>query len=335
LLKKKSLKCLHSVLRPNTPHVIISLENTIATGGFFLSSHTLYETLIGQVHSFVLPSILTEGERPPFTIFIRRIVHYMHNAYVVNDSSDRSHLLLFTNLDDARDLFSLVTMALFLNVFDERTYGLSSETHRDDAEALEQCYDAYDLNAIPIIERHHLCYTRGLALDLLVWFFENYSFYSAEFEDADVDGYAAVFTPFAVHIGRQILKYKRAAEGHGHTSFSSFEQVRHQVQSALFPLKFARDVWIEDKADEEERAHQEKADDDEEVDDDGDDGLDSSNLYWDMADYSISRREIPEERQASDNFFEDGKTNADERFFRGLSSQFKLEDIGKSLFSKN
>jgi hypothetical protein len=252
----------------------------------------------------------------------------MHNAYVVNDSSDRSHLLLFTNLDDARDLFSLVTMALFLNVFDERTYGLSSETHRDDAEALERCYDAYDLNAIPVIERHHHCYTRGLALDLLVWFFENYSFCSAEFEDADVDAYAAVFIPFAVHIGRQILKYKRAAEGHGHTSFSSFEQVRHQVQSALFSLKSARDAWIEDKAVEDERVHQEKADDD------GDGGSDPSDLYWDMDDYSISRREIPEERQASDNFFEDGKTNADERFFRGLSSQFKLEDIGKSLYSK-
>lgn len=314
---------MHSVLRPNTPHIIISLENTVATGGFYLSSHTLYETLIGQIHSFILPLLLTEGERPPFNTFIRRIVHYMHNAYVVNDSSDRSHLLLFRSLDDARDLFSLVTMAIFLNVFDERTYELCSEKHQDNPAALKKCHDIFDLNNIPVIERHHMCYIRGLSLDLLEWFFENYSFSSVELDEDDVDAFGSIFVPFAVRIGRKILKYKRAADERGHASSSTFDQVNRQVQSAIFGLKFARDVWLEEKAAEEERDHERELDDDE-----GDEA-EECDLFCDIAEYSMQTRETPEERQSSDSFFEDGKTEADGRFFQGLSSQFVLKDFGE------
>jgi hypothetical protein len=91
----------------------------------------------------------------------------MHNAYVLNDSSNREHLLYFLTLDDARDFMSLVVMAIFLNVFDERTYQLSSETFETNPTVLQQCHAVFDPNAIPVVERYHLCYNRGLALDLL------------------------------------------------------------------------------------------------------------------------------------------------------------------------
>ena len=317
---------LYSVLRPNTPYVVISLENTVVTGGFFLSSRTLYETLIGRIHSFVLPALLTEGKNPPFTIHIRRIVHYMHSAYIVNDSSDRSHLLPFSSMDDARDLFSLATIAIFLNVFDERTYQLSSDTHQAGPTALQQCHDIFDLNAIPVIERYHLCYTRGLSLDLLEWFFENYSFSNVDLDEDDVDAFTIIFIPFIVSIGRQIAKYKRAAEEYGRTTFPTFEHVNRQIQSALFSLQFARDVWIEEKTTEEENNHTEDAEDGE---------MDTYDLDFDLSGYTISQREMQAERNSSDNLLEKGKTNADKRFFRGLTSQFKIENLGKSLYSNN
>jgi len=121
----------------------------------------LYEILMGHIHSFILPSFLTEGKPPSLTIFICRIVHCMHNAYVLNDLSDRSHLLSFTTLDDACDLFSLVMAAIFLNVLDDRTYELSLETSQEDLKILQQCHNIFDLNAIPVVERHHLCYTQS------------------------------------------------------------------------------------------------------------------------------------------------------------------------------
>ena len=273
---------------------------------------------MGRIHSFVLPSLLTEGKNPPFTMFIRRIAHYMHNAYVVNDSSDRSHLLSFLSLDDARDLLALVAMGIYLNVLDERTYQWSFETHKDDPTALQKCHDNFDLNAIPVVERHHLCYTRGILLDLLEWFFEIFSFSSAQLEEDDIDAHHMIFIPFVVHIGRQIMKYKRAADERGCTALSRFEEVNRQVQLALFSLDSARDAWLEDKAAEEEKVH-----------DDESHEMETYDLDCDLSGYKISQREIPAERSSCDNFVEKGKTNADDRFFRGLFSQFNHEDIGK------
>jgi hypothetical protein len=285
---------------------------------------------MGRIHSFVRPTLLTEGKNPPFLIYIRRIVHYMHNAYVMNDSSDRSHLLPLSSLDDARDLFALATMAILLNVFDERTYQLSSDTHQTDPTALQQCHDIFDLNVIPVVERYHLCYTRGLSLDLLEWFFENYSFSNIELAEDDIDVFATIFIPFIVCIGRQIAKYKCIAEEYERTALPTFERVNRQIQSALFPLEFARDVWIEEKTAEEERNHLYRDEDD----DESDDG-DTYDLDFDLSGYNISQREMQAERNSSDNILENGKTNADRRFFRGLTSQFNVEDLGKSLYSYN
>lgn len=216
----------------------------------FISLFTHYTKRLWDksIHSFILPSLLTEGENPPLTIFARRIVHYMHNAYVVNDSSDRSHLLSFSTMDDARDLFSLITIAIFLNVFDERTYQLSSDAFQEHPTNFQQCHEVFDLNAIPVIERLHLCYTRGLSFDLLIWFFQHYSFSNATLEEDDIDAYTAIFIPFVVHIGRQIIRYKRLAEARGHTTSSNSKQITCQVQLALFGFKFMRDAWLEEKS---------------------------------------------------------------------------------------
>jgi hypothetical protein len=276
---------------------------------------------MGRIHSFILPSLLTEGKPPPFTTFIRRIVHYLHNAYVVNDSSDQSHLLSLSSLDDARDFLALISTAFFLNVLDERTYQLSLDIHQENPIALQQCHNVFDLNAIPIVERHHLCYTRGISLDLLEWYFENFSFSNADLEEDDIDAFQSIFIPFLVHIGRQIVKYKHAAEERGHRTLATFEQVNRQIQSALFSLEFSRDAWLEEKAAEEERSY-----------DDEDDEIDTRDLDYDFSGYVISRREIPAKRNPLENFIKAGKTGADDRFFRGLSSQFNLADTGKKLF---
>ena len=319
-----------SILQPNTPYLIITLEHTVVTGGFYLSTHTLYETLIGKIHSFILPSLLIEGRDPPFALFARRLVHYMHNTYVKNDSSDKGHLLSFTTIEDARDLLSLVAIAIFLNVFDERTYSPSSETFQDNPTILQQCHTVFDLNAIPVVERHHLCYTRGLALDLLAWFFENYSFTHEDFgkdQDEDVDAYTVVFAPFLVHIGRKIIRYKRHAEAHGHITLSSLNQVSHQIQSALFGFESMRDIWLEMKTDKRERDYNDDADSDSDQSDD----MDNNDLDYKFNEFIINQRQEPESRRSSPRkLLEDGKTMADERFFRGLASQFDLKKFGKT-----
>lgn len=313
-----------SILRPNTPYFLLTLEHTVLTGGFYLSTHTLYETLLGQIHSFVLPSLLTEGKKPQLTIFARRMVHYMHNAYVLNDSSDRDHLLSFTTMDDVRDIFSLITLAMFLNAFDERTYHLPLDTFQGDREILLQCHDLFDLNAIPVVERHHLCYTRGLSIELLNWLFQYYTISSVEFEENDIDANVSVFVPFVVHIGRQIIRYKCLAEESGHTTSPTSKQVTRQIQWALFGFEFMRDTWLEQKAEDEEREYQDDADDEKRIDSEYND------LDFDLSHYSITQRIRPALRtDEAINYIENGKTDADRRFFCGLASGFNVEEFGK------
>ena len=186
--------------------------------------------------------------------------------------------------------------------------------------------DIFDLNAIPVIKRYHFCYTRGLSLDLLEWFFENYSFSSVELEEEDIDAFGNIFVPFMVHIGRQIAKYKHSAEENGRTAPSTYAQVNFQIQSALFSLESARDVWLEEKAAEEENDHNQVNEESGEAN--------AWDLEWNLSDYMVTRRDIPAERKSSENFLENGKSSADRHFFRGLAFQFKLDDSGKKILSK-
>ena len=101
-------------MKPNTPYGIITLENAVITGGFYLSMHTLYESLMEMIHTFVLPSLLTEGENLPFTIFACRLIHYMHNALVMNDSSNKEHLPNISTLDSTCNLFALAIITMCL-----------------------------------------------------------------------------------------------------------------------------------------------------------------------------------------------------------------------------
>ena len=82
--------------------------------------HTLYESLMGMIHTFVLPSLLTEGRNLPFTIFACWLVHYMHNALVMDDLSDEEHFPNISTSDGAHGLFALAIITILLNVFEDR-----------------------------------------------------------------------------------------------------------------------------------------------------------------------------------------------------------------------
>ena len=128
---------LYRILKPNILYGIITLENAVITGGFYLSMHTLCESLMEMIHIFVLPSLLTKGRNLPFTIFAHWLIHYMHNALVMNDSSDKEHLPNISTLDGTHDLFALAIISILLNVFDERTYLLRLDTLKPDIENLQ------------------------------------------------------------------------------------------------------------------------------------------------------------------------------------------------------
>ena len=106
--------------------------------------HTLYESLMGMIYTFVLLSLLTEGKNPPFTIFACWLIHYMHNALVMNDQSNKEHFPNIWTLDGAHSPFALAIIAI---VFNKRTDLLPLDTPKPDIENIQWCQDIFDLNA--------------------------------------------------------------------------------------------------------------------------------------------------------------------------------------------
>ena len=260
-------------------------------------------------------------------LYIRRLVHYLHTSYVVNnlldngkkdmfcglmrayhtkfiDDDDYHHLLTFKDIidenstvvkngmDDAKALFALFAMAIYANVFDKRTYmpfidDLSPEEREEQK--------AYDINAIPPLERRHYCYCRGLAFDLLSWFFNNYGF-SKPGEEPDY-AYRQLFAPYIAELGHSMVEYKLAAEQHEVPSTYTAEDFRSQVEMALFEYRDMEDLYkdIEEP---------------------------NPSFAFDIDDYTLKAYESMQNiHESITEYFECGQTIADRKYFAAVGGQ--------------
>lgn len=226
-------------------------------------------------------------------------------------------------MDGVRDLFSLFAATMLLNVFDQRTYQIPSTSANQPHDILEKIQDLYDLNAIPVVERHHFCYTRGLVLDLVFWVFDHYSFSDCHNLEKEIDGYRTMLIPFLVHLCRQIMHYKRTAADCGHITLSTKDKVKSQIRSVLL---FREEM-------EEEFNKQVSAQHEAGYFSDGIDSIDNpTDIYdmdFDLTSFTVSKRQFPASNSIrSANFLLEGQTLADKRFFSGLSCQFHLHKDG-------
>jgi hypothetical protein len=279
---------------------------------------------MGLIHTFILPSLLTEGKHPPFSMFARRLMHYFFNSFVLDDPSDKDHLPVLHTMEGARDLLSLFVIVMFLNVLDERTYELAPTTIYQPLDVLEKCQVLYDLNSIPVIERHHLSYTRGLALDLVHWFFEHYSISSCDSDADEIDGYRDILVPFLVHTGRHIIRYKRTAVKCGYFGPSDQDQIQLQVRSVLLYCREILEEYMKQNSEEKDAGY------DSDRSGSVDDPSHMYDLKFDIGKYTISEREGPRGRgNQINNHLIAGRTLADQHFFNGLSLKFNLENQHK------
>lgn len=79
---------LFSILPPNTLYASIAIEDSVITGGYYLSSYTLTHSLYGLIHSFILGTSVAEHDDISPGLYILRLVHYFHTSYVVNHLLD-------------------------------------------------------------------------------------------------------------------------------------------------------------------------------------------------------------------------------------------------------
>ena len=61
-------------MRPNTPHYVLGLENSIMLGRHFYATSTIFDTCIGIIHSTILGEHVTNQEHPRARTFWRRLM---------------------------------------------------------------------------------------------------------------------------------------------------------------------------------------------------------------------------------------------------------------------
>ena len=84
-------------MKPNTPHFVLGMENSICYGGHFFSTLTMQQTLSGVIHSFMLDKFLTNTTHQASRQLLRRIlILYLHGLMDQKISPQGMHLNLLT-----------------------------------------------------------------------------------------------------------------------------------------------------------------------------------------------------------------------------------------------
>jgi hypothetical protein len=76
-----------SIMRPNTPHAVFTVEHSITTGGHFYSFSNLRDTISGIIHNCVINYVITNAEHPDARILLFRMLQYLYKFYT--NASDR------------------------------------------------------------------------------------------------------------------------------------------------------------------------------------------------------------------------------------------------------
>ncbi|PPR03258.1 hypothetical protein CVT26_008086 [Gymnopilus dilepis] len=161
-------------MRPNTPHFVLGLEDSICYGGHYYATCLMQQTLQGMIHAFVLNHYLTNTSHQPSRQLLRRIVFFYHAGLIEGDISPRDrtakHLPAIDTFDGVMNLLSAAIMVVFGNVLDFRSYSAPNQ-HFSRTATNEQRYlmKTYDINAIGHNERLAITYTRGVALHIIRW----------------------------------------------------------------------------------------------------------------------------------------------------------------------
>jgi hypothetical protein len=169
--------------------------------------------------------------------------------------------------------------------------------------------------------------TRGLALDIIRWVFNQYSI-STEVSSEELDGYRDILVPFMVHVGRHVIRYKRAVVKFGRSSASKLEQIEGQVRSALFYQPQMREEYKNQVLVDREAGYPSDASDSR------DDPPELYDLDINMQIFTVNAHEIPINNGVrTSDLLLDGQTISDRRLFAGLSCEFDLDKYGTMTIS--
>ena len=196
-----------------------------------------------------------------------------------------------------------------MNALDKRTYMPFTPSGLLLSPEELQAQRKMDLNSIPLVERRHCCYTRGLAFDLLGWFQNRYHLFNPA--DTLPSASSTELTPVVGMFGRDLVRYKRKAVEDGIPGVCSVRAFERQIEMALFSFQGMEEGYSMAVQDEETDENKERyaAGD-----------LDLPFVYtgWRLEAYSATQHF----HEPMVDFFKEGRNRADNKYFFGIGSEF-------------
>ena len=86
---------LHSFMHPNTPHAVLTPENTVCHGGHFYATSTIHDTCLGIYHGFVMHSKISNTWHDDAWRILHRMVIY-YNQEMKDRSPGKLHLVIIS-----------------------------------------------------------------------------------------------------------------------------------------------------------------------------------------------------------------------------------------------
>jgi hypothetical protein len=70
-------------MRPNTPHVVVTLEHSVFNGGHFYATSTIKQTFYGLIHCLVAKRYISNTSHAPSRFVLRQMLAFYHTALVI------------------------------------------------------------------------------------------------------------------------------------------------------------------------------------------------------------------------------------------------------------
>lgn len=86
-------------MRPNTPHMVFTIEDSICRGSHFYATSTLTDTFAGIVHCLIADNVVTNTSHFSSRALLLRMIHYFHEEFVVLDNDYKGIFISLTVSD--------------------------------------------------------------------------------------------------------------------------------------------------------------------------------------------------------------------------------------------
>ncbi|KAH6891822.1 hypothetical protein BKA70DRAFT_1440992 [Coprinopsis sp. MPI-PUGE-AT-0042] len=119
------------LMRPNTPHAVLTTDNAICYGGHFLAASMLQRTVAGSIHTFFHGRVITNTDHPSFQGRMNTIACFFYKAIVLGDTHDldKGHIPDFTTAIGLTDLIVFACGIELQNVICPLSYKPTDDEH--------------------------------------------------------------------------------------------------------------------------------------------------------------------------------------------------------------